>query len=101
MGLRRVGSQEERVQPCLQEKLLHSSKEIWSLSDTALEMQIQWAKKYSQQQHFLLFQESRERVLKVKLNLQKPVTILSPLESFLGAHQPIGKLTENLAQEKA
>lgn len=92
------------MQPCLQEKLSHvaqGSKEIWSLSDTAVEMQIQWGKKYSQQQHFLLFQESRERVLKVKLNLQKPVTILSPLESFLGAHQPIGKLTENLAQEKA
>lgn len=53
MGFRRVDSQEERAQPYLQEKMFHTaqgSKEVWSLSDTAVEMQIQWGKKYSQQQ---------------------------------------------------
>lgn len=63
-------------------------------------MQIQWGEKYSQQQQFLLFQKSRESVLKVKLHLQKPITVLAPLESFLSAQQPMGKLNENLAQEK-
>lgn len=86
-----------------QEKLFHTapgSKEVWALSDTAVEMQIQWGKKYSQQQHFLLFQESRESVLKVKLHLQKPIPISSALERFLSAHQPMGKLTGNSAQER-
>lgn len=56
----------------LQEKLFHTalgSKEMWSLSDTVVEMQVQWGEKYSQQQHFLLFQESGESVLKVQLHL--------------------------------
>lgn len=86
----------------LQEKLFHTapgSKELWSLSDTVVEIQIQWGEEYSQQ-HFLLFQESRESVLKVKVHLQKPIPILSAFERFLSAHRPMGKLTENLAQEK-
>lgn len=77
------------------------SKEVWSLADTAVEMQIQWGKQYSQQQHFLLFQEGGGVFWRWnKLHLQKPITILSALESFLSAHQPMGKLSENLAQEK-
>lgn len=104
MGLRRVDSQEGRAQPCLQEKLPHTvqgSEEVWSLADTAVKMQIQWGKQYSQQQHFLPFQEGGGVFWRWnKLNLQKPITILSALESFLSAHQPMGKLAENLAQGK-
>lgn len=36
----------------------------------------------------------------MKLHLQNPITILAPLESFLSAPQPMGKLTENWAQEE-
>lgn len=81
MGLRGVDSQEERAQPCLQEKLCHTAqgpKEVWSLSDTAVEMQIQWGEKYSQQQQFLLFQESRE-CLEGEVTLEKAHNYFSTL----------------------